>query len=102
MSSETTAPLLLFTVVIQYLRPIEEVNKVVEEHRAYLDVILQQGTLLAAGPMVPRTGGILWMKAKSKSEIEGIVQKDPYYMTGVASFQILEFEPKRLVSGLHA
>ncbi len=100
MSPESNDP--LFTVLIQYLRPLEEVNKVMEEHRAYLDVILQQGSLLAAGPMVPRTGGILWMKAKSKSEIERIVQEDPYARTGVAAFQILEFEPKKLVSGLHS
>ncbi|MHB8423161.1 MAG: YciI family protein [Leptospirales bacterium] len=95
-------PFSLFTVLIRYIRPMEEVEKVVGEHRSYLEGIYQSGTLLASGPLIPRTGGILWLKAGSRREIERIVQADPYNRRGVATFEILEFAPKKLVPGFES
>ena len=100
-SPEPALPRSLFTVFIEYVRPLDEVEKVVASHRSYLEGIFRSGALLASGPLVPRTGGILWLKAGSREEIERIVREDPYSISGVATFRILEFEPKKLVPGLH-
>lgn len=93
-------PSSLFTVLIHYVRPMEEVEKVVAEHRFYLDGFFRSGVLLASGPLIPRTGGVLWLKAGSRAEVERIVQADPYSRAAVATFQIFEFEPKKLSPGL--
>ena len=44
-------------ILLRYRFPMEEVAKVTEEHRAYLRDLKADGTLLASGPMDPRTGG---------------------------------------------
>lgn len=91
-----------FTVLIHYLRPIPEVDQVAPRHRAYLGEIFNKGLLVASGPLVPRTGGILWMRADSREEIERIVEEDPYAREKIATFQILEFDPKTLLPALLA
>uniref|UniRef100_A0A7C3R0F8 YCII-related domain-containing protein n=1 Tax=Leptospirillum ferriphilum TaxID=178606 RepID=A0A7C3R0F8_9BACT len=90
-----------FTVLIHYLRPIPEMGQVGPKHRAYLGEIFNKGFLVASGPLVPRTGGILWMRANSREEIERIVEGDPYAQAKIATFQILEFDPKTLLPALH-
>lgn len=89
-----------FTVLIHYLRPIPEMDRVGPEHRAYLGEIFKKGLLVASGPLVPRTGGILWMRAHSREEIERIVAEDPYARAKIARFEILEFDPKTLLPSL--
>ena len=41
--------------IIRYRRPLDEVLTVLDEHRAYLKTLLEAGTLLASGPLSPRT-----------------------------------------------
>ncbi|MGL3711136.1 YciI family protein [Leptospirillum ferriphilum] len=86
----------LFTVLIRYLRPLPEVDRVAPAHRAYLEEIFKKGYLVASGPMVPRTGGILWIRAPRRDEVEQIVREDPYAREKIASFEILEFDPKTI------
>ena len=86
----------LFTVLIRYLRPLPEVDRVAPDHRSYLGEVFKKGLLVASGPMVPRTGGILWIRAPHRGVVEQIVQDDPYAREKVASFEILEFDPKTI------
>ncbi|MCL4461031.1 MAG: YciI family protein [Nitrospirae bacterium] len=93
-------PTPLFTVLIRYLRPLPEVDRVAPEHRSYLGEIFRQGHLVASGPMVPRTGGILWIRAPHREAVERIVADDPYARAKVAAFEILEFDPKTVLPAL--
>ena len=43
--------------ILRYRKPLEEVLKVVDAHRAYLAELKRQGVLLASGPFEPRIGG---------------------------------------------
>ncbi len=85
----------LFTVIISYEKPLDDVLKVSDAHREYLDGFLRKGILVASGPMVPRTGGVIWFRNVDRGQVEAMVQDDPYAKAGVASFRILEFEPKK-------
>ncbi len=43
--------------IIRYRKPLEEVQKHIDAHRAYCQGLKQEGLLIASGPMVPRNGG---------------------------------------------
>jgi uncharacterized protein YciI len=78
--------------IVRYRKPIEEVLKVQEAHRAYLRRLLEQGTLLAAGPHEPRFGGMFLLRVPDddpSAALDKIRDEDPYYQNGVAQYELL-------------
>ncbi|MDD3021576.1 MAG: YciI family protein [Alphaproteobacteria bacterium] len=83
----------MFVVLLHYLKPIEEVERVVVPHRAYLDQLYKDGVLLASGPQIPRTGGVLLAKGMDKEDLWELLHKDPFYTEGIADYKLIEFDP---------
>jgi uncharacterized protein YciI len=82
-----------------YLKPIEEVDRHLEDHRAFLKNLYDQGITVCSGPQVPRTGGFIMLHAASKEEAQKIMQNDPYVIHGVARYTMIEFEAKSFAEG---
>ncbi len=82
-----------FVVMLKYLVPLEEVAANVTDHRAHLDRGYSQGWFLASGPLNPKTGGVIIARAPGRDYIEKLIEQDPFKLKGIASFEILEFEP---------
>ncbi len=78
--------------LIRYRRPLEEVLAVTEQHRAYLRDLKDSGTLIASGPMDPRSGGILLLRVDD-DEVNGALDKirdeDPYVTFGMAQYELI-------------
>lgn len=84
----------MFAVTLTYTRPIEEIEARTAEHRAWLDQHVESGLLLLAGPMVPRTGGILIFTGReTKDALAAILKEDPFAVHGLADYEIIEFTP---------
>lgn len=84
----------MFIVVITYTRPIEEIEAKTEEHRAWLDQHVKSGLLIATGPMVPRTGGILLARGGgTKEALERLLKDDPFQLNDLATYKVVEFKP---------
>ncbi|MFU8797134.1 MAG: YciI family protein [Gammaproteobacteria bacterium] len=83
----------MFIVILTYRRPIEEIDQYVAEHRAFLESCYQKKLLIASGPQVPRTGGVLLARGGSQSQLEGILREDPFYQQGLADYHFIEFNP---------
>lgn len=83
----------MFVILLHYLKPIEDVERVVVPHRAYLDSLYAQGVLLASGPQIPRTGGVLLAKGMDKGALWDLLKKDPFYTEGIAEYKLIEFDP---------
>lgn len=81
----------MFIVKITYLVELSEIEKYTQSHRDYLDMHYQSGQFLASGPMKPRTGGIIVAVGNDKSKLESILERDPFKLAGVASYEIIEF-----------
>ena len=78
--------------LIRYRRPLEEVLAVVEQHRAYLRGLKEEGTLIASGPMEPRTGGVLLLRVPDddvNGALDTIRDGDPYVTFGVAQYEVI-------------
>ena len=89
--------------IIRYRLPLDEVLPHVEEHRAYLRELNAQGTLLAAGPFNPRSGGALVLRVPdddAHAALDRIRDGDPFTQRGVAQYELLPWAPVIGVEGL--
>ncbi len=78
--------------IIRYRRPIEEVAKVTDEHRAYLRELKKQGIVVAAGPFDPRLGGALLLRIKDadvNAALDRIRDEDPFTIKKVAQYELI-------------
>ncbi|MEO7102277.1 MAG: YciI family protein [Gemmatimonadaceae bacterium] len=78
--------------IIRYRRPLEEVVTVTDKHRAYLHSLFEAGTVLASGPLDPRSGGALLLRVPDSSvqaSLDAVRDNDPYVKTGMAQYEIL-------------
>lgn len=82
----------LYIVTINYIAPIEDIDKVLIPHREFLDQHYASGRFLASGPRIPRSGGIILARSASKDELLAILKADPFHIKGLAEYEIVEFE----------
>jgi uncharacterized protein YciI len=81
-------------VLIRYRRPIEEVNAATPDHRAYLATLHAAGTLLASGPLDPRTGGVLLLRLPDEpGALDRVRDDDPFWQRGLANYELLRWAP---------
>lgn len=85
----------MFIIDIHYTAPLEEVDKHIDGHVAYLKKYSDNNTFLIAGRKTPRTGGILIANVASREEVEKIITEDPFYQHKVAEMTITEFAHAR-------
>ncbi|MDP1623296.1 MAG: YciI family protein [Bacteroidales bacterium] len=81
------------------MKPIEEVDKHLDAHRAFLKTLYNKGIAICSGPQIPRTGGFILMNATTKTEALEIMKNDPYVINGVAEYSVIEFEVKSFAEG---
>ena len=83
----------MFLIDINYIVPLEEVDKQMEGHKQYLQKYFDQKIFIVAGRKVPRTGGLILALADSKEAVEKIITEDPYHK--VADITVTEFSTPR-------
>ena len=91
--------------IVRYSKPLEEVLKHVEPHRAYLRDLKAKGTLLASGPLEPRYGGALLLRvpeapAAAYATLAALRDGDPFVKAQVAQYEILPWLPNIGVENL--
>lgn len=82
--------------IIRYRKPIEEVLKHVDAHRAYLRDLKDRGVLVASGPFEPRFGGGLLLRVADEgydAALLALRDGDPFVREGVAQYEVLPWLP---------
>jgi uncharacterized protein YciI len=82
--------------IIRYRKPIDEVVKLVDAHRAYLGTLREKGWVVASGPLEPRNGGAVLLRlpdALPDADLLAIRDRDPYVAGGVAQWELLPWNP---------
>lgn len=82
----------MFVIELTYKKPLEKVDKFLDEHRKFLDKYYERGNLIASGAKSPRDGGII-IAIGDRADVEKILEADPFYTNGVAHYKIIEFNP---------
>lgn len=85
----------MFILLLEYLKPIEEVDKELTSHIKYLEKYYCLKKFICSGRRNPRTGGVILCNAKDINEIEEIIKEDPFYDKKIAKYEIIEFQPTK-------
>lgn len=85
----------MFIVSLTYTSPIEDIESLLSEHIEYLDAQYAAGYFQLSGRKVPRTGGLIIARVKSREELELILAKDPFCRAGLASYEVTEIVPTK-------
>lgn len=83
----------MFVVLLNYIKPLSEVDRFVGEHREFLEHYYASGNFLLSGRKDPRTGGVILANAGTRADIESIIQNDPFHREQIAKYEIVEFLP---------
>ena len=79
--------------ILRYRKPLEEVLRVVDDHRSYLQGLKDKGLLLVSGPLDPRYGGALLLRVPDVAALDVIRDADPFTKTGCAQYELLPWLP---------
>lgn len=89
----------MFIISLNYKCELEEVDKHLDAHVAYLKQEYAKGNLIASGRKIPRTGGVIISNVKTKNDLEAILEKDPFFQADIAEYDIIEFIPSMVAEG---
>lgn len=81
----------MFIIDLNYIVPLGELDAHMADHVKFLRKYYRKNMFLASGRKVPRTGGIILARAGSKTDVETIMQEDPFCIHKLAEFTITEF-----------
>lgn len=87
-------------LTITYEKPLDEVDQTRPAHLAFLNDEVEAGRLLLAGRMDDGSGGVLITADISAEDAQSIIDRDPYTLAGVVSYQRLSFNGGVRAAGL--
>lgn len=82
----------MFVLVSRYTAPSEQVEELVPAHREHLARLERDGRLVVSGRRVPWNGGVIVLRG-TREQAEAAVAEDPFTRAGVATTELVEFEP---------
>ncbi|HWH15574.1 MAG TPA: YciI family protein [Miltoncostaeaceae bacterium] len=90
----------MFVLLATYTKPAEEVDRLLEEHKAWIGRHTQAGRILLTARQVPLTGGLIIATGGSTDEMWEMIREDPFYTSGAAEYDVREFTPVRAAAGV--
>ena len=84
---------MLYLILLDYLRPLPELETHLAAHREFLARHYAAGHFLLSGRREPRTGGVILARAGSLAEVSRWIDEDPFKQTGIASHEIIAWVP---------
>ena len=90
----------MFLLLATYTRPIEEVDQLLEGHRDWIIRNADAGRILLTARQVPLTGGMILAHGDSADQMWEMLADDPFHTSGMAEYQVLEFDPVRAAPGV--
>lgn len=85
----------MFIATLKYTKPVEDVDRLLDAHREYIERYMESGHFTVCGRLVPRTGGVIMGRAENREEMLRILHEDPFYTGNVADYDLVEFQPTR-------
>lgn len=85
----------MFIISLTYKAQLEKVDEFLDAHVSFLNKQYDLGNFLASGRKISRTGGIILSKVSTKSELEKILEEDPFKINNLADYEIIEFVPSK-------
>ena len=87
-------------LTINYAKPLDVIDQTRPAHLAWLGDEVAAGRILLAGRQESGAGGVLITGDISTEEAQDIIDRDPYTLAGVVSYERLSFNPGIKAPGL--
>jgi uncharacterized protein YciI len=84
---------MFFVVLMHYTKPVTDVDQVRAAHISHLERAAGRGIIVAWARRSPPVGGVLVATAPDRKALEAVLAEDPYVKAGVASPEVVEFNP---------
>lgn len=81
----------MYLLILHYKTDLQTVDSHVPDHTKYLQKNYELGNFLLSGRRIPRTGGIIIARAEHEEAVRAIIKEDPFYIHGVAEYEIIPF-----------
>lgn len=88
----------MYVVSLTYKVPEEIVDFHLPAHVTWLQDAFDKGIFIVAGRKIPRTGALLLSNA-DRDALDASLARDPFYLNGVAEFDVEEFHASRVAPG---
>ena len=88
----------MYVVSLTYKVPEEIVDFHLPAHVTWLQAAFDQGIFMVAGRKIPRTGALVLSNA-DRDALDASLARDPFYINGVAEFDVEEFHASRVAPG---
>jgi uncharacterized protein YciI len=85
----------MFIINLNYKSELDQIDQFLNAHIEFLNEQYELGNFLVSGRKIPRTGGIILSNLASKSELEAIIEKDPFKQNELANYELTEFVPSK-------
>jgi uncharacterized protein YciI len=82
-------------MISTYLVPLDEVDRLRDQHLAFLDTLEQRGLMVAAGRQDPPAGGVVILDVAGEAQAFETMAQDPYVLAGAAQYRATGFTPSR-------
>lgn len=92
----------MFVIELSYQVELDRIDAAMAAHVAFLKKYYTAGNFLVSGRKVPRDGGIILAVAKSRQELETIMNEDPFVQRALATFRITEFRASQRADDIQA
>lgn len=79
----------MFILSLTYIAPLEDADKHMEAHMAWVKAGYDEGRFLASGRKIPRTGGVILARGE-RAELEALCAADPFTVHAIAEYEITE------------
>jgi len=84
---------MLYAIKLTYIRPVEEIEAQLDQHKGWLARYTKAGTIIFAGPLEGGKAGFILAFAETTATIEAMIAEDPFDVLKLASFDIAECNP---------
>ena len=88
----------MFVLLARYTKPIEEVDRLLEEHKAWIG--RNADRILLTAREEPLIGGLILARGDSAEEIWAMIREDPFHAAGMSEYEVREYRPARAAPGL--
>jgi uncharacterized protein YciI len=85
----------MYLMISTYLKPLDEVDQVRDDHFAFLSQLEGRGLVVSAGRQSPAVGGVVILGVETEAEAVELMSQDPYVQRGVAEYRAVGWQPSR-------
>jgi uncharacterized protein YciI len=82
----------MYLILVKHTGSDEDLARAAAVHRKFLDQACDAGRVLVFGPQVPKTGGVIIARARTRQEVDELIHGDPFYQEKIADYQVIEFQ----------